>query len=62
MKVIAVVCVVGLASCAPPQQPTKMHVSASVRTDPSLSGTVFQRVNSYRGGVGTAARERFTRF
>lgn len=58
IKMIAVVCVAGLASCAPPQQPTKMHVSASIRPDPSLSGQVFQRVNSYRGSVGASTLQR----
>ena len=59
MKVIAVVCVVGLASCAsPPQQPTKMQVSASIRPDSSLSGQVFQAVNAYRSNHGASVLQR----
>ena len=58
IKMIAVVCVASLPSCAPPQQPTKMHVSASIRPDPSLSGQVFQRVNSYRRSVGASTLQR----
>lgn len=58
LKVIAVVCVAGLASCAPPQQPTKLQVSASIRPSPSLSGQVFETVNSYRNSVGATTLQR----
>lgn len=60
LKVTAVVAVVvvALSSCAPQPQPTKLHVSASIRPDSSLSGQVFQGVNAYRSQHGASALQR----
>jgi uncharacterized protein YkwD len=58
LKVIAVVFGAALSSCAPQPQPTKIKVSASARPESSLSGQVFQEVNSYRGQRGAAALQR----
>lgn len=56
---IAVACVAGaLASCATQPVPTKMPVSASFRPDSSLSGQVFQEVNSYRRSHGATDLQR----
>ncbi len=58
IKLITVATVAALASCAPQPQPTKLQVSASIRPDPSLSGQVLQRVNSYRSSVGASVLQR----
>lgn len=51
-QVLGLVCMLALASCASPPKPVKMQVSASLRPDSSLSGRVFQEVNSYRLSQG----------
>ena len=45
-------CAGALASCASKPEPVKMQVSASLRSDSSPSGKVFQEVNSYRRSIG----------
>jgi uncharacterized protein YkwD len=58
LKVIAVVCIGALASCAPKPIITKIPMSVSLRPDSSLSGRVFTEVNSYRRSHGTVDLQR----
>ncbi len=58
LKVIAVVVVTALASCAPQPQVSRIQVSTSSRPASSLSGQVFQAVNSYRSQHGASALQR----
>jgi uncharacterized protein YkwD len=58
LKVIVVACVGALASCATQPVTTKMPVSATLRPDSSLSGQVFQEVNSYRRSHGASELQR----
>lgn len=58
LKVIAVACVGALASCASLPETQKVPVSASLRPDSSLSGRVFQEVNSYRRSHGASDLQR----
>ena len=58
MKVITVVCAGALASCASQPPAHKMLVSASLHPDSSLSGRIFQEVNSYRRSHGAADLQR----
>lgn len=60
LKVIVVACAGALASCAMQPETTKMPVSASPRPDSSLSGQVFQKVNSYRRSHGSPDLQRHT--
>jgi len=58
MKVIAVACAGALASCSTQPEPTRMPASASLQPDSSLSGQVFQEVNSYRLSLGKSELQR----
>ena len=58
MKIILVACVGALASCAPQPVKTRMPVSGSIRPDSSLSGQVFQAVNTYRSSHNASPLER----
>lgn len=50
LKFFTLACIAALASCAPQPDKSRMPVSASIRPRPdhSLSGRVFDAVNSYR--------------
>lgn len=52
IRLLAVVCAGALASCASPPAPTRLPVSASNQPDSSVSGRLFQDVNSCRRSVG----------
>jgi uncharacterized protein YkwD len=58
LKILAAVAVAALASCASQPSPKKQHVSASARPDSSLSGQVFDAVNSYRSQRGASTLQR----
>lgn len=55
---IAGACAAVLASCANQPVPNKMPVSASIKSDSSVTGRLFQEVNSYRASNGKAAVQR----
>jgi uncharacterized protein YkwD len=60
-RIIAALCGAFLASCAPPpQETTRMPVSASFRPDSSESGRLFQEINSYRRSQGKTNLQRHT--
>jgi uncharacterized protein YkwD len=58
LKLIAVACVGALASCATQTKTTRIQVSTSSKPDSSLSGRIFQEVNSYRNNHGAATLQR----
>jgi uncharacterized protein YkwD len=58
LKLIAVACLGALTSCETPPKPQRMSISASLRPTSSLSGQVFQEVNSYRYSHGKSALQR----
>lgn len=58
LKVILIAGVGALASCAPQPETARMPVSATSRPDSSLSGRVFQAVNTYRRDHGAASLQR----
>lgn len=58
LKVILVACVGALASCATQPEVTKLPVSASIRSDSSLSGRILAEVNAYRRSHGASDLQR----
>lgn len=52
------VCAAFLASCANQPVPNKMPVSASMKSDSSVTGRLFQEVNEYRASKGKQAVQR----
>ena len=57
-QLLGVLCVAALASCANPPATTRVPVSASMRSDNSASGRVYQEVNNYRQSNGRNALQR----
>lgn len=55
---IAGSCAALLASCANQPVPNKMPVSASIHSDSSVTGRLFQEVNNYRASKGKASVQR----
>lgn len=51
-RLFGVFCAAALASCANPPESTRIQVSASLRPDTSVSGRLFDEVNSYRRSQG----------
>jgi len=47
-----------LASCASPPESTRLPVAASIQPDTSISGRVFEAVNSYRRSQGAGTLQR----
>ncbi len=52
------VCATFLASCAQQPVPNKMPVSASLKSDSSVTGRLFDEVNGYRASQGKQAIQR----
>lgn len=57
-RLFAVLGLGALASCASPTVTTRMPVSATVRSDSSATGRLFQQVNSYRRSQGAKELQR----
>jgi uncharacterized protein YkwD len=57
-RILGVFCAAALASCASKPETTRMPVSATFSPDKSLSGRLFQEVNSYRQSRGAAQLQR----
>jgi len=57
-QIICLICAVALASCANQTEPGKTTGSASISTDNSASGQVYQAVNSYRVSQGKRPLQR----
>jgi uncharacterized protein YkwD len=57
-QILGLICAGALASCASQPEPVKMQVSASLRPDNTVSGQVFQGVNSYRLSQGKSQLQR----
>lgn len=58
IRLLAVACAGALASCANQPAPTKVPASASAHSDTSVSGRLFQEVNSYRRSQGATELRR----
>lgn len=57
-KVMSIIGAAAMISCTPPLATTTRPVAAVLRPDDSLSGQVYEAVNSYRRGRGAADLQR----
>ena len=58
LQLLAIICVVGLASCAGQPKSIKVPVATTLQPDTSMSAQLFQAVNDYRHSLGAAELER----